>query len=202
MVQQPSIILMGVPVWKGLLSRQKQADMVGDLRALAGKAPFRRYDSPGGKMSVRMSGAGDSSWISDQSGYRYDSVQPDGRNWPDIPASILEVWRQVAGVPRDPDACLVNFYGEGTKMGMHQDKDEATLNWPVVSISLGDEALFRIGQTTRGGPTQSIWLQSGDVAVLSGEARLAYHGIDRIKFGSSSLLPDGGRLNVTLRVAG
>ena len=85
-------------------------------------------------------------------------------------------------------------------MGLHQDRDEANLNWPVVSISLGDDALFRVGGRERGGKTSSIWLQSGDVAVMDGAARLNYHGVDRITFGSSRLLKSGGRLNVTLRV--
>ena len=198
----PSISVNGVAVWKEFLSRPQQAAMVDDLRALATHAPFRRYQTPHGQMSVRMSGAGTRAWFADPSGYRYATTQPNGETWPEIPASILSVWSAVSGVERTPDSCLVNFYGEGAKMGLHQDKDEATVDWPVVSISLGDDALFRVGQTTRGGPTKSIWLNSGDVAVLQGEARLAYHGIDRIKFGSSTLLSDGGRLNITLRVAG
>ena len=197
-----SVNVNGVAVWKGLIQRAEQTAMLDQLRGLAKSAPFRRYQTPSGQMSVRMSGAGAQSWFADTGGYRYEPRQPDGRDWPEIPASVLAVWLQVAGVAQQPDACLVNFYGEDAKMGMHQDKDEASLDWPVVSISLGDEALFRVGQTTRRGPTQSIWLQSGDVAVLSGDARLAYHGVDRIKFGSSTLLPEGGRINVTLRVAG
>jgi len=197
-----SVNVNGVSVFKGLIQRAEQAKMLDELRELAKAAPFRRYQTPSGQMSVRMSGAGAQSWFADPSGYRYEPRQPDGQSWPDIPNSVLAVWQQVAGVAQQPDSCLVNFYGENAKMGMHQDKDEASLDWPVVSISLGDEALFRVGQTTRRGATQSIWLQSGDIAVLSGEARLAYHGIDRIKFGSSALLPDGGRINVTLRVAG
>ena len=86
-------------------------------------------------------------------------------------------------------------------MGMHQDRDEADFRWPVVSVSLGDEGLFRIGNDTRGGKTESLWLQSGDVVVMGGAARLTYHGVDRIRFGSSRLLPKGGRINLTLRVA-
>lgn len=198
----PSILVGDVAIWKNFLSRQQQANVVADLRGLATTAPFRHYNTPHGKMSVRMSGAGPQSWVADQTGYRYAPTQPDGSDWPDIPLSIMSVWKALSGVDRDPDACLINFYGEGAKMGMHQDKDETSFDWPVVSISLGDEALFRVGKTTRGGPTQSIWLQSGDVALLSGAARLVYHGIDRIKFGSSTLLPDKGRINVTLRVAG
>ena len=85
-------------------------------------------------------------------------------------------------------------------MGLHQDKDEADFSCPVVSISLGDAGLFRIGGSTRNGSTESVWLESGDVCVMGGAARLTYHGIDRIRFGSSTLLKNGGRLNLTLRV--
>lgn len=85
-------------------------------------------------------------------------------------------------------------------MGMHQDRDEADFTWPVLSVSLGDAALFRIGNDTRGGKTESLWLDSGDVVVMGGGARLRYHGVDRIRFGSSGLLAHGGRLNLTLRV--
>ena len=192
----------GTKLWKGLLSREVQVGIVADLRSMSERAPLRRYVTPGGReMSVRMSGAGARAWLSDKDGYRYSEVQPDGRSWPEIPSSILRVWKKVADVSRSPDSCLVNFYGEDTKMGLHQDRDEAELNWPVVSISLGDDALFRVGGVERRDPTKSVWLTSGDVVVLAGPSRLAYHGIDRVKFGSSSLLPRGGRINVTLRVA-
>jgi alkylated DNA repair protein (DNA oxidative demethylase) len=121
--------------------------------------------------------------------------------WPEIPAPVLDIWRMVvAGDARLPESCLINFYGEGARMGMHQDRDEADFSWPVVSVSLGDDALFRIGNPTKGGRTESLWLNSGDVAVMGGPARLIHHGIDRIRFGSSALLPDGGRINLTLRV--
>ncbi len=194
--------LNGVRIWKGFLCPARQREMVSDLRGVAARAPFRRYETPGGrKMSVRMSAAGKVGWVTDRAGYRYDSVQPDGEAWPVIPDSALDVWSAVSGSGRAPDSCLVNFYGRGARMGMHQDRDEADPGWPVVSVSLGDDALFRIGQVTRGGPTRSTWLNSGDVAVLAGAARLAYHGIDRIRFGSSPLLPHGGRINVTMRVA-
>ena len=121
--------------------------------------------------------------------------------WPAIPDEILTIWQDLTGADRQPDCCLINYYGEGTKMGLHQDKDEADFSWPVLSISLGDDALFRIGNTTRGGKTESIWLSSGDVVIMGGPARLTYHGVDRIRFGSSKLLPKGGRINLTLRVA-
>jgi alkylated DNA repair protein (DNA oxidative demethylase) len=200
---RPTLDVNGINIWKSLLSRTEQEQIVNDLRDVARTAPFQQYETGRGqKMSVRMTGAGELAWVSDRRGYRYEPTQATGESWPEIPASVLSVWAAVSDVAREPDSCLVNFYGEGTRMGLHQDRDEAELKWPVVSISLGDEALFRVGQVERGGPTQSIWLASGDVAVLAGEARLVHHGIDRIKFGSSSLLPDGGRINVTLRVAG
>ena len=85
-------------------------------------------------------------------------------------------------------------------MGLHQDNDEQDFQFPVVSISLGDDALFRIGGTKRTDKTESVWLSSGDVVVMGGEARLAYHGIDRIRFGTSTLLKNAGRINLTLRV--
>lgn len=199
----PTLHINGVAIWKSLLSVAEQMQIVNDLRHLAKAAPFQRYEtSRGQKMSVRMTAAGAVGWMSDRKGYRYEPKQSSGDAWPGIPNSILDVWRATSGVDCVPDSCLVNFYGEGARMGLHQDSDEADLSWPVVSLSLGDEGLFRVGQITRGGSTQSLWLSSGDVAVLSGNARLAYHGIDRIKFGSSKLLPDGGRINVTLRVAG
>jgi DNA oxidative demethylase len=196
------IDLNGAEVWKEYLSSIAQQDMVKDLREVAKAAPFRRYRTPGGRpMSVRMTAAGDVGWISDSSGYRYSAIQPDGARWPDIPESILSVWRDVSGTQRMPDSCLVNFYDNSARMGLHQDRDEADLSWPVVSISLGADALFRVGQVERGGPTRSLWLGSGDVVVLAGAARLAYHGIDRLRPGSSELLREGGRINVTLRVA-
>ena len=152
-------------------------------------------------MSVKMTSAGSCGWVSDRRGYRYAAQHPDGGTWPAIPDSILAIWHDLTGLDRAPDCCLINHYGEGARMGLHQDKDEADLSMPVVSISLGDDALFRVGGLNRTDPTQSVWLKSGDVAVLAGDARLAFHGIDRIRFKSSSLLPAGGRINITLRVA-
>ncbi len=176
--------------------------MVGDLRDVAKHAPFRHPVVPSGKkMSVRMTAAGEFGWLTDGSGYRYSDLQPDGSGWPEIPDAFLQVWDALSGVSRRPDSCLVNYYGEGAKMGMHQDRDETDMGWPVVSLSLGDEAMFRMGGTNRSDNTKSVWLRSGDVVVMGGDARLAYHGVDRIKFGTSPLLPKGGRLNVTLRVS-
>ncbi|MEM9972052.1 MAG: alpha-ketoglutarate-dependent dioxygenase AlkB [Pseudomonadota bacterium] len=195
--------LNGVTILPGYLDRAAQTALVGELRGVAGRAPFRQYTTPGGRqMSVAMTAAGALGWMTDTSGYRYAARHQDGQAWPDIPPGVLRVWRDVSGVACDPDSCLINFYGDGARMGMHQDKDEADIRWPVVSISLGDDALFRVGGVERPTPSKSHWLKSGDVAIIGGDARLAYHGIDRIRFGSSDLLSNQGRLNVTLRVAG
>ena len=191
----------GFDIHKGHLNAAAQADLVSDIRAVVAAAPLFSPDTPYGKpMSVRMTSAGSVGWYSDRSGYRYAESHPSGAPWPAIPQAILRLWHDLTGLERAPDCCLINFYGEGARMGMHQDKDEADFSWPVLSVSLGDAGLFRIGNTTRGGKTESIWLESGDVVVMGGAARLTYHGVDRVRFGSSSLLPKGGRINLTCRV--
>jgi len=195
--------LMGAKLWPGLLDAAAQAALLDQVRRVVQAAPLMRQVTPGGRpMSVRMTSAGRCGWVSDRRGYRYADRHPEGMDWPPIPPVALAVWEAVAGVARAPDCCLVNFYGEGARMGLHQDRDEGDFRWPVVSISLGDEGLFRVGGTERGGKTASHWLRSGDVAMLAGPARLAWHGVDRIRFGSSTLLPRGGRINLTLRVVG
>lgn len=197
----PPLDLNGVRVFAGLLDRARQEAMLEDLRAVLQTAPLYRPVTPGGRpMSVRMSAAGRFGWVSDRQGYRYSPRHPGGGAWPPIPGSILKVWHEVSGCARQPECCLINFYDRAARMGMHQDRDEADPTCPVVSISLGDAALFRVGGTSRGGPTASHWLASGDVVVLDGPARMAFHGIDRIRFASSALLARGGRINLTLRV--
>lgn len=191
----------GFVIYPEFLDRAAQESMVADLRACLSVAPLFHPVTPRGKpMSVRMSAAGRFGWVTDRKGYRYEERHPDGMVWPPIPDSVQAVWDAVSGVTRAPECCLINWYGEGARMGMHQDRDEADFSCPVVSVSLGDEGLFRMGNPERGGKTESIWLRSGDVVVMGGDARLAYHGVDRIKFGTSTLLPKGGRINLTLRV--
>lgn len=151
-------------------------------------------------MSVRMSSAGRFGWYCDRAGYRYVARHPNGARWPDIPAAVLAIWDRTTGLARRPDCCLINYYRADARLALHRDCDEVDFGWPVVSVSLGDDGLFRIGNTTRGGKTESIWLGSGDVVVMGGAARLTYHGVDRIRFGSSGLLSKGGRINLTLRV--
>lgn len=200
---RPTLTLRGVEIHKGILDAPAQAAMCDALSAVVRAAPlFRPETRRGQKMSVRMTSAGRLGWVSDRRGYRYEPRHPAGMDWPPIPDCVLDVWRAVAGSERAPDSCLVNYYDADAKMGLHQDRDEADFSWPVVSISLGDDALFRIGSVERGGKTESVWLSSGDVAVLGGPARLVHHGIDRIRAGSSNLLARGGRINVTLRVVG
>jgi alkylated DNA repair protein (DNA oxidative demethylase) len=184
------------------LDRSAQAAMAAQVLAALEAAPLYSPVTPGGKpFSVRMSNLGPLGWVSDRAGYRYQPTHPaTGRPWPPIPEDVLAVWRSCSGVEADPDACLVNFYGPQARMGLHQDQDEADFGFPVVSISLGDTAVFRIGPA-QGGATSTLKLMSGDVCVLSGPARLARHGIDRVLGGSSTLLPGGGRLNLTLRRA-
>ena len=191
----------GFRIYPGFLDRAAQEAMVAALRNLLTQAPLVQPVTPRGKpMSVRMSAAGRFGWISDRRGYRYSETHPDGQRWPDIPTEVLEIWETVADCPRAPECCLINWYGEGARMGMHQDRDEADFTCPVDSVSLGDEGLFRMGNVERGGKTESLWLRSGEVVVMGGAARLAHHGVDRIRFGSSTLLPNGGRINLTLRV--
>lgn len=193
--------LRGVAIFKGWLDPGRQADVVAAVRGVVAAAPLFSPDTPYGRpMTVRMTSAGAFGWISDRTGYRYAPQHPSGVRWPPIPDAILRIWDEVTGLARRPECCLINWYGEGARMGLHQDRDEADFTWPVVSVSLGDDGLFRIGSTTRGGRTESIWLTSGDVVAMGGDARLIYHGVDRIRFGSSRLLPRGGRINLTLRV--
>lgn len=184
------------------LHREAQAALVATLREVLREAPLFTPRMPGtGKpFSVRMTNCGPLGWVSDGAGYRYQPTHPvTGQPWPAIPAALLALWTEVAGYPHPPEACLVNWYAPTARMGLHQDRDEDDLAAPVVSVSLGDTAVFRFGATERGGPTRSIRLASGDVIVLGGAARLAYHGIDRIIAGSSTLLPEAGRINLTLR---
>ncbi|GAU81356.1 alpha-ketoglutarate-dependent dioxygenase AlkB [Bosea sp. BIWAKO-01] len=192
----------GVFHWPGYLSPQAQAALLAELREVARQAPFfsPRMPKTGKPFSVRMTNCGSLGWVSDLAGYRYQPEHPEtGAPWPPMPAVLLDAWRALAGYPHPPEACLVNFYEASAKMGLHQDRDELEFDAPVLSLSLGDTAVFRIGGTERGGKTLSLKLASGDALLFGGEARLAYHGIDRILAGSSALLPQGGRINLTLR---
>lgn len=192
----------GLRYLPGYLDAATQRQLLESLRAAVAEAPLTTPVMPrtGRPFTVRMTNLGPLGWVSDRAGYRYQPTHPEtGRPWPPIPETVLEVWRKVSGYPHAPEACLVNFYGGGAKMGLHRDEDEEDFAAPVVSISLGDTAVFRMGGPERGGKTESFKLASGDVLVMGGASRLCYHGIDRVLTGTSTLLNDGGRINLTLR---
>ena len=193
--------IRGFALHEGHLDRKAQEAVVAAVRAVAEAAPFvRPVTRRGQALSVRMTSCGDLGWTSDRRGYRYEPRHPSGSAWPRIPPEIRAVWDAVVPDARPPESCLVNWYGPEARMGMHQDRDEADLDQPVVSVSLGDDALFRVGNVARGGRTESVWLRSGDVVVMGGTARLVHHGVDRIAPGTSDLLGVPGRINLTLRV--
>ena len=187
----------------GALDPSAQRALVDEILAAAQVAPFYRPVTPGGKpMSVEMTSLGPLGWVTDARGYRYQPDHPlTGEPWPPMPRAVLDLWARLTDAPGPPDSCLVNLYRDGARMGLHQDKDEADFAYPVLSVSLGDTAVFRLGGPKRSDPTRSMRLASGDVCVLSGPMRLAYHGVDRILPGSSRLVPGGGRINLTLRRA-
>jgi alkylated DNA repair protein (DNA oxidative demethylase) len=184
------------------LDESAQHALLARLRTIIADAPLYtpRMPKSGRPMSVRMTNCGKLGWVTDEKGYRYQPTHPEtGAPWPAMPALVIEAWKALADYPQAPEACLINYYAQGARMGLHQDKDEADFRAPVVSLSLGDHALFRIGGLRRGDPTEAFLLRSGDAVVLGGEARLAFHGIDRIVAGTSALLLEGGRFNLTLR---
>lgn len=171
------------------------------MLALLEEAPLYRPVMPGTAkpFSAEESNFGALGWVADKNGYRYQLTHPmTGNTWPAIPKALLALWAGINDGP-EPECCLVNLYRAGAKMGLHQDRDEKDTSAAVIGVSLGDEALFRIGGAVRGGKTQSVTLASGDVIAFGGTARLAYHGIDRVRPGTSRLLPQGGRLSLTLR---
>ncbi len=192
----------GCLYWPEFLDRPSQEALVGEINAVLAEAPLftPRMPRTGKAFSVRMSNCGPLGWVSDEAGYRYQSFHPDTRApWPPMPAALLAAWDRLAGTAAPPQACLINWYAPDARMSLHQDRDENDLTAPVLSLSLGDTALFRIGGTERRSPTRSLRLASGDALLLSGESRLAFHGIDRILPGTSTLLPHPGRFNLTLR---
>lgn len=192
----------GFALHPAALDRAAREALAGEVLAAAEAAPFYRPIAGGRPMSVLNTNLGPLGWIADGGGYRYSPTHPEtGRPWPPMPESLLALWARYADADRPPDACLVNLYRGEARLGLHQDRDEAGFEAPVLSVSLGDTALFRLGGTRRGDPTRSFRLSSGDVLLLAGEARLAFHGVDRIVPGSSTLIPGGGRINLTLRRA-
>lgn len=181
----------------------EQAALIDAVRCGVQNAPFFRPTMPGtgAPLSVVMSNFGPLGWVTDKErGYRYQETHPKtGAIWPSLPDRLLNLWHDVVSYPAPPQACLINWYREGAKMGLHVDNDEQNVSAPVVSVSLGDSAMFRLGGTRRGGATHGLKLYSGDVVVLGGAARHCYHGISKVDYGQSALVPRGGRINLTLR---
>jgi DNA oxidative demethylase len=193
----------GIAYWPQFFAPAEQATLLQEVLAREEHAPFYRPSMPGSgrPLSVEMTNFGPLGWITDQAkGYRYEPSHPvTGAPWPEIPGILLALWGDATGYPAPPEACLVNFYRAGTSMGLHRDQDEEPKDAPVLSVSLGDTALFRFGGLTRRDPTRTLKLSSGDVLMFGGPSRLMYHGVDRIQAGSSGLVPGGGRINLTLR---
>jgi alkylated DNA repair protein (DNA oxidative demethylase) len=188
------------------LDRPAQRRLVGEIRAIIAEAPLitPRMPRTGKPFSVAMTNCGPLGWVSDKDGgYRYEPAHPvTGKPWPPIPDSLIAAWSELTGFIYPPQACLVNQYASRARLGLHRDEDEADFSAPILSVSLGDTAIFRIGGLKRRDATQSIELRSGDVLLMGGESRLRYHGIDRVLAGTSDLLEEGGRLNLTMRYVG
>ncbi|MBP2551363.1 alkylated DNA repair protein (DNA oxidative demethylase) [Neorhizobium galegae] len=196
-------LLNGIRHLPEFLDREAQVRLVETVRAIVVQAPLYVPVLPrtGKPMSVRMTNCGSLGWVTDKErGYRYQPHHPaTGEAWPAIPDELLAIWERLAGYPKPPEACLINFYADDARMSLHQDRDEEALDAPVLSLSLGNTCLFRVGGLERTDKTGSFRLQSGDAVVLGGEGRLAFHGVDRIFPGTSTLLKNGGRINLTLR---
>lgn len=193
----------GFDYFPNYFDRAEQQALVEEVREIARQAPFfvPKMPKTGKEMSVRQTNCGNLGWVTDKEhGYRYQALHPQtGKPWPKIPVRLKDLWKELSNFPAPPQACLINFYSPLARMGMHQDKDEGEFKAPVISISLGDTCLFRVGTTIKGGKTHSLRLNSGDVIMFGGNMRLAFHGVDRIYPDTSTLLKIPGRLNLTLR---
>jgi alkylated DNA repair protein (DNA oxidative demethylase) len=199
---KPMTDFSGLQIHSEYLDRDAQMELVAAVRSVFASAPLYapRMPKSGRPFSVRMSNCGPLGWVSDETGYRYQATHPEtGQVWPPMPPTLVTIWNELGGYREPPEACLINFYGPAAKMGLHQDRDEADFDAPVISISLGDSCRFRVGGLKRSEPTRAFRLSSGDALVLGGASRLAFHGVDRIYPGTSRLLPEGGRINLTLR---
>lgn len=195
-------IVPGLVYHPDYLDADAQRALLEDLRAIVAAAPLFTPVMPrtGKPFSVRMTNCGPLGWVSDREGYRYQATHPaTGAPWPAMPRLVTEAWARLCENAPPPEACLVNFYDADARMGLHQDRDEETFDAPILSLSLGDRCLFRHGGTSRRGPTRSFKLSSGDALVIGGPARLIFHGVDRIEANTSTLLPHGGRINLTVR---
>jgi alkylated DNA repair protein (DNA oxidative demethylase) len=200
----------GAKLFRGRLTRAEQIAILDDVAKIMEEAPPFRPQMPTGPMMINsLTNCGPLGWMSDKRGYRYEPTHPTtGKPWPPIPPAVLKVARETAaetGSDFEPDACLVNIYASDGRLSLHRDYDEADYAWPIVSLSFGNDADFQLAGLKRTGPSQTFTLHSGDVFVLAGASRLRYHGVKRIRPGTSPIdhkaIPPGGRINLTLRRA-
>ncbi|CAN7388893.1 DNA oxidative demethylase AlkB [Acidovorax sp. LjRoot129] len=204
--QAPEWLEPGAVVLRGFALAQA-ADLLQAVESIAATSPFRHLITPGGKrMSVAMTNCGPLGWISDRSGYRYGPVDPDtGEPWPAMPAAFRQLARsaaEAAGYPGfAPDACLINRYTPGTRLSLHQDRDEGNYDHPIVSVSLGIPAVFLWGGAARADKARRVGLWHGDVVVWGGPARLRFHGVLPLAEAEHPLT-GGVRINLTFRKAG
>lgn len=196
-------VVNGCRYYPDFLGKTAQKNLLAHIRMALIKAPLFQPTMPrtGKPFSVSMSNMGPLGWVSDKDqGYRYQATHPQtGQFWPQIPSMLQDLWNDLAKFTLPPEACLINYYNATARMGLHRDDDEHHLQAPILSISLGDKATFRLGGSKRNDPTCTLTLQSGDIVILEPPLRDAYHGIDRIFYGSSRLVVEGGRFNLTLR---
>lgn len=193
----------GFRLFRSALSEAEQRSLLAGIQNVMLSAPLFQPCMPrtGKPFSVKMTNCGPLGWVSDKErGYRYQPLHPaTALPWPPIPDRLLEIWRNYADASGLPEACLINIYLAGARMGSHRDMDEKEPRAPVLSVSLGEDAVFHVGGRERSDPKVRVILRSGDVCLLGGPSRFAYHGIDRILPGTSTLVPGGGRINLTLR---
>lgn len=197
------VLPKGIRHIPGYLDRERQEAVLAEIRAVVAEAPLFVPTMPktGKPMSVRMTNCGPLGWVTDKErGYRYQPTHPaTGKPWPAMPGILMDIWSELSGYAQEPEACLVNYYTDDAKMGLHQDRDEKDFSAPVLSLSLGNACLFRVGGKNRNDRTVSFRLESGDAVIIGGEGRLNFHGVDRIYPDTSGLLRNGGRINLTMR---
>jgi len=219
MMDPAARVQLGPRAWllRGHAAPQAGA-LLSALETILARAPLRQMVTPGGQtMSVAMSNCGELGWTSDRRGYRYRASDPlDERPWPEMPAAFLRLAQDAAAEAGfdgfRPDACLINRYLPGTRLSLHQDRDERDFDQPIVSLSLGLPAVFLFGGLARSDRPQRVLLEHGDVAVWGGEDRLRFHGVMPLKNASDDLFDPAGqpphellrgcRINLTFRKAG
>jgi DNA oxidative demethylase len=195
----------GAAVLRGF-AIDRVTELLEGIRLVTARAPFRHLVTPGGfTMSVAMTNCGEAGWVSDRTGYRYDRIDPEsGKPWPPMPPAFVELAQAAAArldfSPFEPDVCLINRYAPGTRLSLHQDRDEKGYVDPIVSVSLGLPAIFQWGGDKRADRPQRVPLAHGDVVVWGGPSRLRFHGVLPLKDGEHPLV-GRQRLNLTFRKA-